>query len=118
MTKREFIFYLEDMVLSMEKIANYLQNVDFEQFLKNDMVIDAVIRNFEIIGEAANNIPTDLQDKYPDIPWSKMYRLRNIVIHHYHGIDYEMIWEISHNHLPQNKMDLQKVIANEKNINR
>jgi len=113
MTKREYLFFLEDMLLSMAKIANYLQNIEFDQFLENDMVIDAVIRNFEIIGEAANNIPVEIQEKYPDVPWTKMYRLRNIVAHHYHGIDYDMIWEISQNHLPQNRIDLQKVIDNE-----
>jgi len=110
MAKREYLFYLHDMVLSMDKIANYLQNIDFDTFIKSDMLIDAVIRNFEIIGEAANNVPVGLQEKYSDLPWTKMYRLRNIVIHHYHGIDYEMIWEITHNSLPQNKIDLQKVI--------
>lgn len=117
MTKREFLFYLEDMVSSMEKIAKYLQGIEFNDFAQNDMIIDAVIRNFEIIGEAANNIPNEIQEKYPDIPWSKMYRLRNIAIHHYHGIDYEMIWEISHNHLPQNKIDIQKLIDYETNTN-
>ncbi len=118
MAKREYLFYLEDMILSIEKISNYLQNVSFEEFIKNDMVIDAVIRNFEIIGEAANNVPDEIQYKYSNVPWSKMYRLRNIVVHNYHGIDYEMIWEIAQNHLPKNKLDLQIAFDNEnKNSN-
>ena len=115
MGKREYLFCLEDMVQSMDKIANYLQNIELEDFLKNDMLIDAVIRNFEIIGEAANNLPNEFYEKYPAVPWSKMYRLRNIVIHHYHGIDYDMIWEISHHHLPQNRLDLLDVIDKERN---
>lgn len=98
------------MILSIDKITHYLQNTEFEEFVKNDMLIDAVIRNFEIIGEAANNIPDKLRKEYPDIPWEKMYRLRNIVAHHYHGIDYEMIWKISRHQLPKNKSDLQIVI--------
>jgi len=118
MQTREYIFYLEDMVQSIDKIANYLQNIDYDQFLKNDMLIDAVIRNFEIIGEAANNVPFEIQEKYADVPWTKMYRLRNIVVHHYHGIDYEMIWEIVRNNLPQNRIDLQNVIDNVMNKNR
>ncbi len=84
--------------------------------MKNDIVIDAVIRNFEIIGEAANNLPTEICEKYTEIPWTKMYRLRNIVIHYYHGIDYEMIWEISHNHLPRNKTDLIKILKSIKDV--
>ena len=115
MTKREYIFYLEDMILSIEKIIKYVQNIDFESFSNNDMMVDAVIRNFEIIGEASNNIPTEIQIKYPNIPWTKMYRLRNIVVHHYHGIDYEMIWEIIKNQLPQNYKDLQILIDIERN---
>ena len=114
MIDRDYILYLDDMVLSMDKIAKYLQNIDFEIFINNSMLIDAVTRNFEIIGEAANKIPEAIQVKYPDVPWSKMYRLRNIVIHYYHGVDYEMIWEISKNHLPQNNIDLQKIIEKEK----
>jgi len=116
MLKREYIFYLEDMLQSMQKIEGYIQDINFSEFIKKDMVIDAVIRNFEIIGEAAKNLPNDYYLRYPEIPWTKMYRLRNIVIHHYHGIDYEMIWEISKNNLPQNKIDLIKVIESEKNI--
>jgi len=106
---------MEDMLQSIQKIENYIIDLPFSDFLKNDMIIDAVIRNFEIIGEAAKSLPESYYLKYPEIPWSKMYRLRNIISHHYHGIDYEMIWEISKNYLPQNKLDLIKIIENEKN---
>ncbi len=50
---------------------------------------------FEIIGEASKNIPIEVQEKYPEIPWRKMYGLRNLIAHEYFGIDYEMIWEIA-----------------------
>ena len=52
------------------------------------MVVDAVARNFEIIGEAAKNVPKDVQDRYPEIPWRKMYGLRNLITHEYFGVDY------------------------------
>jgi len=112
--KREFIFYLEDMLQSMQRIEEYLHGLDFEKFKTTYIVVDAVVRNFEIIGEATKNIPADIQKKYPEIPWQKMYRLRNLIAHEYFGIDYEMIWEIAKNNLPQNRNDLNKIIEKEK----
>ena len=77
------------------------------------MVVDATIRNFEIIGEAAKNVPDEVQNEYPEIPWKKMYGLRNLISHEYFGIDYEMIWEIAKNNLPQNQIDLERIIEKE-----
>lgn len=112
--KREFILYLEDMLQSMERIEEYLGDLDFRKFKMNYLVVDAIIRNFEIIGEASKNIPNDIQENYPEIPWKKMYGLRNLITHEYFGIDYEMIWEIAKNNLPQNRTDLSKIIDKEK----
>lgn len=112
--KREFIFYLEDMLQSMERIEKYLGDFDFKKFKQTYIVVDAIIRNLEIIGEASKNIPTGIQEKYPEIPWKKMYGLRNLIAHEYFGIDYEMIWEITKNNLPQNRVDLINIIRKEK----
>ncbi len=111
---REFIFYLEDMLLSMERIEEYLGDLDFKKFKQTHIVVDAIIRNFEIIGEASKNIPTKVQEKYPEIPWRKMYGLRNLIAHEYFGIDYEMIWEIAKHNLPQNRIDLTEITRKEK----
>jgi uncharacterized protein with HEPN domain len=108
--KREFILYLEDMLQSMNRIEEYLGELDFRKFKMNYLVVDAIIRNFEIIGEASKNIPADIQEKYPEVPWRKMYGLRNLIAHEYFGIDYEMIWEIAKKNLPQNRIDLQAII--------
>jgi uncharacterized protein with HEPN domain len=80
----------------------------------NYLVVDAIVRNFEIIGEASKNIPIDIQKRYPEIPWRKMYGLRNLIAYEYFGIDYEMIWEIARNNLPKNLADLSKIIEKEK----
>lgn len=66
--RREFILYLEDMLQSMGRIEEYLGDFEFKKFKTNYMVIDAIIRNFEIIGEASKSIPKDVQEKYPEIP--------------------------------------------------
>jgi len=88
--KRDFTLYLEDMFLSMQRIEEYLGDLDFKKFKMTYIVVDAVVRNFEIIGEASKKIPTDIQDKYPEIPWRKMYGLRNLIAHEYFGIDYHI----------------------------
>ncbi len=102
------------MSQSMQRIEEYLGDLDFKEFKKTRIVVDAVIRNFEIIGEASKKIPTEIQEKYPGIPWRKMYGLRNLIAHEYFGINYELIWEIAKNNLPQNRLDLQKIIEKEK----
>lgn len=112
---REYILYLEDMLLSMDRIQEYLGKNDFQNFRDNSMLVDAIVRNFEIIGEASKNIPIEIRNKYPQIPWSKMYSLRNLISHEYFGIDYEMLWEIAKKNLPDNRKDLIAVIKTEKN---
>ncbi len=71
---------------------------------------DAVIRNFEIIGEASKNVPTHIKENNPDFSWAEMYLLRNKVSHEYFGIDYEIIWDVCINHLPENTLQIQSII--------
>jgi uncharacterized protein with HEPN domain len=113
--ERRYDLYLEDKLNSINLIEEYIGVLEFKDFKQSRMVVDAVIRNFEIIGEAAKNIPLNIQIKYPEIPWKKMYNLRNLISHVYFGIDYEMIWEIVKNNLPENKIDLIKIIEKEEN---
>ncbi len=113
--ERKYGFYLEDILTSIERIQEYIGVLEFAQFKQNYMVVDAVIRNFEIIGEASKHIPQFITSKYPDIPWKKMYGLRNIVTHEYFGIDYEMIWQIAKHDLPANHSDLKRIVEIEKN---
>jgi uncharacterized protein with HEPN domain len=113
---RDYILFLEDMHLSITRIEEYLVGFDFPKFKKTYLVVDAVCRNFEIIGEAANKTPEVVKTKYPEIPWLKMYGLRNMISHEYFGIDYEIIWEIATKNLPKNKLELKKVIDNEKSL--
>ncbi len=89
--KRSYIMYLEDIQLSMSRISEYIANLDLISFKRGYKTIDAVVRNFEIIGEASKNIPDSIREKYPLVPWNEMYYLRNKVSHEYFGIDYEII---------------------------
>jgi uncharacterized protein with HEPN domain len=114
--QRSFHGYMEDMIESIEKILRYLQTVkDVDDFLTNDMVVDAVTRNYEIIGEASNKIPQAVKDRYPEVPWRQMYGLRNFAFHEYHIIDPRILWEIAQEHLPANKAQLEQILEQDKN---
>ncbi len=107
---RNYRMYLEDMNTAMEKIAQYIRGYSFIKFKQDYKTVDAVIRNFEVIGEASKNLPEAFKDSYPEIPWREMYLLRNKVSHEYFGIDYEIIWDVALNNLPDNKQQLEKII--------
>lgn len=109
---RFFIMYLDDIILSMGRIFEYTHGFTFEKFKEDYKTVDAVIRNFEIIGEASKNLPKDFKNLHKDIPWDEMYLLRNRVSHEYFGIDYDIIWDITIHHLPENKINLEKIREN------
>ena len=111
---RTYLIYLEDIQLSMERIAEYISGYDFVKFKHDYKTVDAVVRNFEIIGEASKNLPKEIKDKYPKIPWEEMYYLRNKVSHEYHGIDYTIIWDVVINYLPDNKKEIDRILSMEK----
>ena len=88
---RNYRMYLEDMKVAMERIEEYIDGYTFDQFIQDHKTVDAVIRNFEIIGEASNNLPKSIKEKYHQVPWNEMYLMRNKISHQYFGIDYERI---------------------------
>jgi len=107
---RTYRMYLDDILLSINRISEYTQGYTFEDFKKDYKTVDAVVRNFEIIGEAAKNISVEIKAKYPNVPWSEMYLLRNKVSHEYFGVDYEIIWDIAINYLPENKSQIEAIL--------
>ena len=110
--KRSYKMYFNDIVTAIARILEYTESYCLEDFKRDYKTVDAVVRNFEIIGEAANNIPDEIKEQYPDVPWYEMYSLRNRISHEYFGIDYEIIWDIIVNHLPENKSQIE-IIAKE-----
>lgn len=111
---RTYLMYLNDIQLAMSRIGEYIHGYNFEQFHKDYKTVDAVVRNFEIIGEASKNIPSTIKEKYPNVPWDEMYLLRNRVTHEYFGIDYEILWDIASNYLPANLLQIETILDSEK----
>jgi uncharacterized protein with HEPN domain len=94
MSKRDNILLLKDMHEAAGKILSYTHGMNFDDFRKDDRTVDAVIRNFEIIGEAANRLEGDFKKGKSEIQWDKMRGFRNRIIHEYFGIDIEIVWQI------------------------
>lgn len=82
------------MLAAANKIFAYTDGFSYEQFIADEKTIDATIRNFEIIGEAASRIPADFKLAHPEIDWQGITGVRNRVIHEYFGVDYEILWRI------------------------
>lgn len=106
MSKRESTLYLQDILISIVKIEGYIKGLSREAFYNNEQVLDAVVRNLEIIGEAANNVPKEILIKYPNIPWSDMVSMRNKILHEYFGVDEEIVWKTITEDLPELKIQI------------
>lgn len=100
MSKRDPELLLSDILEAGQKIISYTAGQSFEQFNADLKTIDAVVRNFEIIGEAANRLPEEFKDLYPHIDWYRIRGLRNRIVHDYFGIDFEIVWQIKESYLP------------------
>ncbi len=100
MSERSAILLIEDILASAQKIQRYTAGMNFEQFTVDEKTADAVARNFEIIGEAANRLPDEFKAQYSTIDWDRIRGFRNRIVHDYFGIDYSIVWNIVHNFLP------------------
>lgn len=99
MSKRDTTLLVADILLAVSKIKTYTEGLDFDSFMADSKTVDAVERNFEIIGEAANQIPRSLQEENPSIAWHSVVSFRNRLIHGYFGVDYQILWYVIQNDL-------------------
>lgn len=111
--KRDYVLFLEDILDALEKIENYTKNLSFTEFADNGMAVDAVIRNFEVIGEATKNVPEEIKEKYPEVEWKEAAGFRDVLIHDYFGIDLEAIWDTIKKNLLSFKRHILKVLKSE-----
>lgn len=101
MPKRDDKLLLGDIQDAGNKILRFTQSVVFAAFVQNEEKVDAVIRNFEIIGEAAANLSPALQQKHTQIPWRRIIGYRNRLVHEYFGVDLQIVWKVVETELPQ-----------------
>ena len=106
---RDYRLYIDDILEAIQRVEEYTAGMDFEDFAENRLVVDAVVRNLEIIGESCRALPQEIWERYPDVEWRKIVGLRNILIHQYFGVDLELLWDILKNKLPELKMKVEKI---------
>src|SRR6056297_2588291 len=100
MSERDYKLYIYDIIRSIDNILEYTEGLDENGFIKDKKTIDAVIRNFEVIGEAANKLPRDVKTQNPEVPWRDMIDFRNRITHEYFGISSGIVWQIINKELP------------------
>ena len=110
---RIYLDYLQDMLENANRAIQFVANMNYEVFAKDDKTVYAVIRAVEIIGEAASNIPENVISKYSEIPWRDVKGLRNKLVHRYFGINMEVVWQTIHEDLPMIIEALENILAQE-----
>lgn len=108
---REWRLYLEDIRVGCDRVLEYTRDLDFEGFKANPMVYDAVVRNLEIIGEAAKNLPAEIRARYPAIEWRRIAGLRDVLAHGYFGLEPETLWDVVRNKVPLLRAEIQREIG-------
>ncbi|WP_197431261.1 DUF86 domain-containing protein [Halorubrum sp. CBA1125] len=98
----EVLDYLDDILEAVEKIEQFTEGMDYEEFTADPKTVDAVLRNFGVIGEAAKNIPEDIRQEYSDVPWSEMAGMRDKLIHGYATVELEIVWTTVEKEVPTN----------------
>lgn len=111
MSRRATPLLIEDIWEAIEKIERYVSGLDHAAFIKDDKTVDSVVRNLEIIGEAAKRIPENIRAQYSGIEWRRIIGLRNRIVHDYFSIDVEIVWEIVKKDLPIFKSKLALIRA-------
>ena len=100
MSERDSRLYLSDILDSCAAIQEFVRGLSFEKFCNDRKTSSAVIREFEIIGEAIGKLPDELKQKRPDVEWQDIKDFRNLLIHEYFGVDLEIVWKIIQDDLP------------------
>jgi len=108
--KRTYRDYILDILTSIQEIEEFVEGMNFEDFVKDRKTVNAVIRSLEVMGEAVKKIPSEIRKKYQEIPWKYIAGMRDKLIHEYHGVDLEIVWEVVEKEIPPLKPKFEKIL--------
>ena len=103
--------YLKDILTSAKYILEFVQGYDLDRFDRDEKTISAVIRKFEIIGEATKQVPEEIKKNYPDIPWKTMAGMRDVLIHGYFTVDTSIVWSTIHSNIPKVIAQVEQILT-------
>lgn len=110
MSERRDEQFLADIQEAVARVLEYTDGIDYNMFYADKKTQDSVIRNLEVIGEAVKNISIELKELYTSVPWSDYAKVRDKLIHHYFGINFDIVWGIIEEELPGLKVEIKKII--------
>jgi uncharacterized protein with HEPN domain len=110
---RNWQLRIQDILQAIDEILQWTAGMEFEDLMANSTVVKAVLYDFGIIGEATRNIPSEIQSRYPQIPWRLMGDMRNVIFHEYFQVKLQVVWSAIQNNLPLLASQLQEVLERE-----
>ena len=110
MKARDYRDYLQDILDAVNDIESFVDNMTYEEFIKDRKTLNAVVRSIEIIGEASKNIPETMKAKHKELPWKQMTGMRDKLIHAYFGVDVETLWKAVKENIPPLKQSIQQML--------
>ena len=112
--KKDPLIFIKHILESIDKIEAFSKNLSKKTLSKNELKQYAIIRAIEVIGESVKNLPDSLKNKYPNIPWKEIAGTRDKMIHHYFGVDLNIVWDIVSKEIPKLKEDIKDILKKEK----
>ena len=107
---RDYVLFLRDIEDACRKIDEFSRELTFEEFAEREMPFYSLVRLLEIVGEAVKSIPQDVRDRYPAVQWQRIARARDVMAHHYFGLEDETLWEMVQVHVPELLNQIRPII--------
>lgn len=111
--KRDHLDRLQDILYMIDKVEEFTSGLSLEEFEENEMAHFAVIRAIEVMSEAAKQVPAEVKQKYPEVPWIKMAGMRDKMIHGYFGVDMHIVWETATRSIPMLRPRISEILIGE-----